>query len=100
MARKRANGRVLTVRRRSDGSVTIEGDPPAQHTFSARWIAAHLGDLVDVRIVIHTVAGEVEYELAGFDTVLDGEGKQVMVDAVGGGPVPKYNFTALKARRI
>jgi len=91
--------RVLTIRKRRDGTVTIEGGLPDPHVFSARWIAAHLGELVDVTITVHTSDGDVDYRLTGYEQLVGSDGQPAVEAAVGGDPVPRYNFTALKARR-
>lgn len=82
-------GSSMTVRRTKDGRVEIVGDPPVAHEFSARWIARHLGDLVDVDIVVNTTDGPTRYRLDQFALIgygPDGE--------------PKWNFTGLRGKLV
>jgi hypothetical protein len=84
--------KALVVRKRRDGSTTIEGDPPVEHGFSARWIARQIQEgLVTVTIAVNTSDGPVAYELTGFETV---EG------AVEDDGSPRPNFTGWLARRV
>lgn len=77
---------TLVLRKRADGSRTIEGDAPDAHEFSARWIERELGDLVEVTVTVKTTAGDIEYTLAGFAQVESEDG-------------PKPNFTGWRCVR-
>ena len=90
-------GHSLIIRKRLDGSRTVESDLPDAHTFSSRWIRKELGDLVSVRVVVHTSEGDVEYELTGFEPVLEGDGNQAIDDVDG---EPRSNWTGWETRRV
>lgn len=58
---------TLHLRNRKDGTLTIEGDPPSEHYFSAD----HLQRLIEsgaatASIVLHTGDGDVTYALRAF----------------------------------
>lgn len=84
-------GQSLTFHRRDDGSVTIAGEAPDEHVFSARWLARELGQIASVTIHLDTDDGVVDYELTGFGEI---EG-QTEDDGS-----PKLNFTALHATKV
>lgn len=67
-------GSSLIIRKRRDGTTTIQGDLPVDHVFSARWIERELGDLVDVTITVKADGVEQAYRLEGFEQIDDGEG--------------------------
>jgi len=90
-------GHSLIIRKRLDGSRTVESDLPDEHTFSSRWIRKELGDLVSVRVIVHTTDGDVEYELTGFEPVLEADGTQA-IDTVDG--EPRSNWTGWETRRV
>jgi hypothetical protein len=83
----------LVMRRRRDGSVTVQGGLdafPDEHEFSARWIARELASgLAQVRVAVNTAHGQVVYEFTGFSEldVTDDEGN------------PKLNFTGWRCRK-
>jgi hypothetical protein len=87
-------GQSLTIRRHRDGGVSIQGEPPAVHTFSARWIARHLGDLCDVEIVLKTSNGPVRYRMSGFEPIVDSDGSPAFE---ADGETPRFNFTGWQA---
>ena len=93
MSKKASAPRVLTVRKRGDGSVTIEGGLPPVHDFSARWIDRNLGDLVRVTITVLTRDAdgnvtEIPYQLTGYAPLFNADGSPVLED-VEGAPTPK-----------
>lgn len=67
-------GQSLIIRKRADGRTTIDSDIPTAHGFSSRWIARNLGDLVDVRITLHTSDGDIDYKLVGYGEPGQGTG--------------------------
>jgi len=96
--------RSLSIRKRRDGSVTIDGGLPPVHDFSARWIDRNLGDLVEVTITLLTRDAEgnatpITYQLTGYAPILDRDGNPVVED-VEGEPTVRKNYTALSARHI
>ena len=80
------SARVLELRRRANGKTEVVGDPPDDHVFSARFIARELGQLAKVTVTVTTDAGDVDYELTGFEPIAEGE--------------EELNFTAWRARRV
>jgi hypothetical protein len=58
--------KALVIRRRADGTTRFEGELPNPHTFSVRHIERELGDLFDVRIIVRSDAGDLTYQLTGF----------------------------------
>jgi hypothetical protein len=96
--------RTLQLRRRTDGSVSIVGELPESHDFSARWIDRYNGDLVKVTITVLTRSAdgeitEIPYELVGFQAITDATGEPVLEDVEGELTV-KRNYTGWQARRI
>lgn len=87
-------GQSMTIHRHRDGNVTIQGEPAAEHTFSARWIARYLGDICDVQITVNTSSGPTVYQLAGFEPIVDQDGNPVFE---ADGETPRLNFTGLRA---
>lgn len=75
---------VLMLRRREDGTVEIQGNPPERHTFSARQLVRE----PDAFEVVVRFAGE-EYRLLGFESIPNEETGE-----------PAYNFTAWQCERV
>lgn len=56
----------LNLRRRSDGSLSVVGDPPAAHIFATSFIERAIGDgSVSVTVELNTADGPVRYRLVG-----------------------------------
>lgn len=58
---------TMLLRRRKDGTLSITGEPPAEHAFTSDWLARAIesGD-ASAAIVLHTDAGDVTYDLKSF----------------------------------
>jgi len=79
------------LRRDRSGSVKIQGEPPTEHEFSARWIAREIqSGLASVRITLNTSSGPIAYDLVGFSEL----------DTAGEDGQRKLNFTGWKCRRV
>lgn len=89
--------KVMIIRRRVDGSITVTGPP--EHTFSARLIAREAGKS-DGFVKVHITVGDRVYELLGFAPIFNSDGSQAMEQQVGGDPVPRVNFTAWMCRQV
>jgi hypothetical protein len=86
-------GKSLIIRKKRDGSVNIEGEAPDTQTFSARFLQRELGDLVDVRIILHTSDGDMEYQFQGYEPIegaFEDEEKTI----------PRLNFTGLVCTKV
>lgn len=61
---------ALVIRRTNDGT-KIEGNPPEEHSFSARWIHQEIQNgLVEVVIRLKPDQGDaVEYSMTGFGPI-------------------------------
>ena len=90
-------GESMTIRRSADGVVRIQGQPATEHTFSARWLDRHLGDLADVTITINTSTGPTVYRMTGFEPILNQSGEQAYE---ADGITPRWNFTGLRAELV
>jgi hypothetical protein len=59
----------LTIRKRVDGTVTLENEsPPEEHTFAARFIQREVAsDVVEVLVKLKLDTGEVVYRMVDFE---------------------------------
>lgn len=65
---------ALIIRKRANGEVHLEGDPPDEHVFSARHIERELQTgLIEVLIGIRTDDGPHYYRLQGFEPTVNEE---------------------------
>lgn len=65
-------GNVLQLRRTADG-LRVVGDPPAEHTFTAQFVAKVLADGGSLRLTIPTTSDDLVYDVTGFEVVESGD---------------------------
>jgi hypothetical protein len=55
----------LVLRKRTDGTMSVVGDAPDEHTFATSFVQRGLEDgTVRVRLTVETADGPLEYDLA------------------------------------